>query len=439
LALEGTLQLFSLPDVFKMISAQKKTGILTIQGEQDIIAISFLTGEVVAADALNQTVEDGLGQVLISQGLVEPERFASLAAEHHAGNARLIDLLVQRGVLDRRQLLEALRHQTYQLLLQVLGWRVGEFKFYGGDEVSFEEGLAPISVEEVFVRASTDLGPASGVSGKLPGATDIFARSAHADAQIGTDGGVSLPDGMGPLTAEEEGLLAMLDGRRTVADLAETTGLGPYKVRYALYRLVEGSLARSLFETPGMARAGAEPAAVLTPLPVAPPLEAVRPVRAAGAAWDKPATKSLFAGVLGTIAAALLLGFYLRPHATPLLPFPWQEPQRKILVGAQRDALYLKIDRAARTYFLLEANYPESLKVLVGMGLLRSADLRDPEGRELAYAPAEVHYDVAPLDDRGARIEPEGLAEAISGDFLVDPEFIEAPEKTEQAPLVLLD
>lgn len=310
------------PTSSRSISAQKKTGILTIQGEQDIIAISFLTGEVVAADALNQTVEDGLGQVLIGQGLVEPERFASLAAEHHAGNARLIDLLVQRGVLDRRQLLEALRHQTYQLLLQVLGWRVGEFRIStAATRCRSRRASRRSPSRKVFVRASTDLGPASGVSGKLPGATDIFARSAHADAQIGTDGGVSLPDGMGPLT-KEEGLLAMLDGRRTVADLAETTGLGPYEVRYALYRLVEGNLARSLFETPGMARAGNEPAAVLTPLPVAPPVESVRPVRAAGAAWDMPATKSLFAGVLGTIAAALLLGFYLSPHVSPLLPPP---------------------------------------------------------------------------------------------------------------------
>lgn len=39
----------------------------------------------------------------------------------------------------------------------------------------------------------------------------------------------------------------------------------------------------------------------------------------------------------------------------------------------------------------------------------------------------------------GAGFEPEGLAEAISGDFLVDPEFIEAPREAEQAPLVLLD
>ena len=42
MAVEGTLDLFKLPEILQLISQQKKTGILTVQGQQDIVAISFL-------------------------------------------------------------------------------------------------------------------------------------------------------------------------------------------------------------------------------------------------------------------------------------------------------------------------------------------------------------------------------------------------------------
>jgi len=47
MAVEGTLDLFKLPEILQLISQQKKTGILTVQGQQDIVAISFLNGRIV--------------------------------------------------------------------------------------------------------------------------------------------------------------------------------------------------------------------------------------------------------------------------------------------------------------------------------------------------------------------------------------------------------
>ena len=64
-----------------------------------------------------------------------------------------LDLLVERRYLERSQLLQALRFQTWKLLEQLLRWNEGDFKFYSGDEVSFEEGFNPISVEELLIHA----------------------------------------------------------------------------------------------------------------------------------------------------------------------------------------------------------------------------------------------------------------------------------------------
>src|SRR4030095_251342 len=105
MAVEGTLDLFKLPEIRRLISQQRKTGILTVQGQQDIVAISFLNGRIVAADALNQTLEEGLSQLLVKEGIAGAPALARAAAEHQTAGARLIDLLVERQYVERAQLL----------------------------------------------------------------------------------------------------------------------------------------------------------------------------------------------------------------------------------------------------------------------------------------------------------------------------------------------
>ncbi len=154
MAVEGTLDLFKLPEILQLISQQKKTGILTVQGQQDIVAISFLTGRIVAADALNQPLEEGLSQILLKEGMIGAPDLGRASAEHQSSGGRLIDLLVERRYIERAQLLEALRLQTSRLLEQLMRWSQGDFKFYSGDEVSYEEGFEPISVEELLIHAA---------------------------------------------------------------------------------------------------------------------------------------------------------------------------------------------------------------------------------------------------------------------------------------------
>ena len=153
MAVEGTLDLFQLPEILQLISQQKKTGILTVQGQNDIVAISFLAGRIVAADALNQTMEEGLTRVLVAQGMLAQQDLSRALAEHPSAGGRLIDFLVERRYVTRQRLLAGLRLQTYSLIEQLLRWDQGDFKFYTGEEVSYEEDFVPITVEELLLNA----------------------------------------------------------------------------------------------------------------------------------------------------------------------------------------------------------------------------------------------------------------------------------------------
>jgi hypothetical protein len=169
MAVEGSIDLFGLPQILQTISQQGKTGILTIQGQQDIVAVSFLGGRIVAADSLAHTVEEGLSKVLVGEGLLGAAEFARANVESQVLGGRLLDLLVERHYLTRQQLLAALRLHTVRQLEALLRWQEGDFKFYGGDEVSYEEGFDPISVEDLLLRTLSDFaGPSPGKAAASP-------------------------------------------------------------------------------------------------------------------------------------------------------------------------------------------------------------------------------------------------------------------------------
>ncbi|HEV8579769.1 MAG TPA: DUF4388 domain-containing protein [Thermoanaerobaculia bacterium] len=397
MAVEGTLDLFKLPEILQLISQQRKTGILTVQGQQDIVAISFLNGRIVAADALNQTLEEGLSQVLLKEGVLRPQDLARAASEHQSAGGRLIDLLVERRFVERSQLLEALRLQTFRLLEQLLRWNQGDFKFYSGDEVSYEDGFAPIAVEELLIQAAQN-------------AQESMRPTAPAPA-------APRPVPALPATAPRAG---------SPPPVAIAEPAPPHSPAPASPRPVAVAKPAPLY-APAFRPLESEVSGPFRKMRVEP--------RLATPAFPAP---SWLGWILAALLAAIVVTALVTVPDSLMLPFPWQERERAGLARDQRAALYLKIDYAAKTWFLLKVSFPDRLQELIAAGLLSPEDREDSEGHRLLYAASEDSYTLDPLE-RGRPVPGAGATEAITGNFLLDPEFLNVPSESSVQPLVLLD
>ena len=73
MALEGTLEDFSLADIFQLIGIQRKTGILTLKSSNETVSVTFHHGMVIGADSTPRKLEDRLGKVLVKTGLISQE------------------------------------------------------------------------------------------------------------------------------------------------------------------------------------------------------------------------------------------------------------------------------------------------------------------------------------------------------------------------------
>jgi hypothetical protein len=135
---EGQLSHVSVNDVLFRLHGGSQTGILTLQNDEDIVAISVEKGMIVGADALNESLEEGLGVVLVAEGIVTEAQFEAAARRVGAHEGRIGDLLIEEGLVTREDFLAVLRRYTMTLIQQVKSWSDGEYKFYVGDEVSYE-------------------------------------------------------------------------------------------------------------------------------------------------------------------------------------------------------------------------------------------------------------------------------------------------------------
>lgn len=490
MSVEGSLDLFQLPEILQTVAHQQKTGILTIQGQNDIVAISFLGGKVVAADSLNQAGDQGLVDLLRREQLAGEEDLRQALALQEQSGARLQDVLLDNAFLSRPELLAVLRLQYQELLGGLLGWREGEFKFYTNDEVAFEEGLTPIVVQDLLMRylapdeideeslalealmpsdeppvtppvappmASPMASTASGrvdtdrALDRLPNPRPIKVRASGTDATSDDEGFVVLS----PL---EQQILGRVNGERNIAELALDCGLDAHWVQGAVDRLVDLGLVRPAAAhgagAHGAAAHGAAARGATAELPLfdeAPEVtdadlgdlfdidaELGVPERRRSRV-DRELLFSWGARLLAGVGALALLVALLRHPQAVLLPMPWQQEQRLGMIAQQRDAAYLKIDRAAKTYFLMQGRFPEQLDTLVRSHLLPGDLLTDPEGRPLIYGPGDVQYQLEPLGLDGEPQVELGASEAITGNFLLDLDFFSIPTDSLQQPLVLID
>lgn len=432
---EGSIEQHGLVDVLLALGHKARTGILTIQGRDEIIAFAFLNGGIVSADALNQAMEDGLGAALTELGLITESEFAALAAEYQSGGGQVVDLVVERGFVERSQLLDAVRSQTYRLCRQALAWSHGDFKFYRGEEVSYEEGVEPLSPEELLVRAGRDL-KVELVPGGVPASDAVFSKGKGAEPSV---------EAGGPIGEAALATFQLIDGKRSVADLAAETGISEYRTAYLLSLWKRsGTIEESRRSRPKRAPAPTPPEpeapAETAPAPSRPPRESWVKSWWAGRkekAGAEPESVPWPSRILGLLLIAMFVGAFWAAPERVLLPFPWQRGLQEDFDRGRAVAALSRLRQANSSHFLLHGRFAEELSELEVGKLLPSSDLEDLDGQPLIYSATEASYVVrSSVSDVPER--ETFLQETIRGNFLLDPE-VEQPSEARRQVLVLLD
>ncbi len=225
--LEGSLDAFSLPDIFQLLSFTKKTGGLHLAHDGADGVVFFAGGQVTGAAA--DSSRQPLARRLVGSGNVADE-VLSAAVEAASTGDRLgvVRALLEKGAVDSELLRRAATDQSVDAVFDLLRWRNGDFAFVV-DETNPDDVGVTLSVESVLADTEARRVTWETVSAVVPSPRAVLAMPVVLPAEP-------------QVSREEWSLLALVDGRRSVTDLVDLTGSGQYAVVSTLAALVQRGL-----------------------------------------------------------------------------------------------------------------------------------------------------------------------------------------------------
>jgi len=379
MGLEGTLSAFSAKDVFELLGAQRKTGVLTVESPEDSITVSFLGGQIVTADSSVRSLDDRVGSLLVRSGKLAPERLRAALAAQKETRETLPVLLARQRAVSPEDLGEALRLQVSRISLAAFRWAQGEFRFRQDGAIDHDPSLlAPISTESILKESAKRLEEWPKLEARVP-STDVVYRRASGLEKLRL---VQSLDQTGPgallVSRREAETWAWVDGNRGVREILERAFLSDLDVYRGLTDLLDRSLISQARINP---EKGAEPQR--------------RTARISARAIG------LWALLLALAASAVRqvpqnpLNLFFRPAG--------ERPEARELFKSVSLARLASLERAVRVYYDSSGHYPKSLEDLLASGVLTAEGATDPYGRPYRYIlrPEEGKFRIYGRDARG--------------------------------------
>ena len=212
-------------EVLNVIATAQWGGELTVVGPEATRTLSLDQGAL--KHARSDAPDDRLGQVLYRAGVLDQAALKSLL-KRVTETGRLGQLLVKEGTLDQAQLFEHLRSQAEHIFFASLLVASGHYVFAQPPPGSEAEGMTTIHVpiQGLLMEGVQRVDEMALFRGLIPDDSMIPSRV------------VDAPEAK-TRTAMHEKLLRVIDGRRSIDQIARGTGLGTFQTVKGLYHLLQ--------------------------------------------------------------------------------------------------------------------------------------------------------------------------------------------------------
>jgi len=395
MALEGTIKDFGLPDIFQLIGLQRKTGLLTLKNEKEVVTVTFENGMVVMADSSAKRLEDRLGNVLVKQGKLSRERLDEALSTQKATLQRMGHILTTGNYITVKDLKDALQVQVSQIVFKVFRWRDGEYHFEPATSVDYDrDNFTPMSADFILMEGIRMVDEWPIIEKKIP-SMDIVLRPVVDPSMIEvSSGGEDKADnplsGVSDsrrsaaasfskirLSAEEERVYRKVDGARTVQGIIDASGQGEFEVCRTLFDLLN----RNIIAPVGRGESRETMVGQLERPPSAAP-------------------GYIAIGVVVVLSTIAIVSRWDSPFAVASRPPLLATAYHDLLQRVSRNRLD-RLDAAIQAYDLWKGSPPKTLEDLVSAGLVDRSLLKDPWARPYHYAHTEDGYLLSGMDDQG--------------------------------------
>ena len=222
--LAGDLSEMHPSDLLNFLHQGRRTGVLLTRSDGNERGIVLIDGNL--AWACSTSPGERLGELLVRLGLVDNSRVEQVLRDQAASGEkkRIGQALVDLGILSADALRTGLRHQVVEIFLGLLVARAGSFVFLRGlDREKLPTQLA-LDTQGMLLDGLRRLDEMELYRSLVPGPEAKPRATGKAVSEA--------------LEADQQRVLALADGARSVADLAAAAVIGEFDATRAVYKLI---------------------------------------------------------------------------------------------------------------------------------------------------------------------------------------------------------
>ncbi|SET64531.1 DUF4388 domain-containing protein [Stigmatella erecta] len=251
--LAGDASGFPLSDLIAFLSQARWSGILRVRTPGGERSITLREGEVRGASSDDPA--DRLGEVLIRLGYVKRTQLEEVLREQPP--SKVGRALVEKGYLQAHDLFKCVTHQVSEIFHSLVLCREGSFFLIDHPLEDKSTHNIQLSTQSLLMDSIRKIDEMAHFRKRIPHGRLYVGKKRPSD---------------GKLEEDEDRVLALLNGQRTLLELGHTAKLSEFDVTKVVFRLLEGGFAL-LSEKPLVA----SPELELSPPTPAWPIPAVRP------------------------------------------------------------------------------------------------------------------------------------------------------------------
>ena len=231
MAIEGSLSDVSLADISQLLGMGGKTGCLSITHKGNFGYIYFEAGRVIYASLVNR--QDRIGDLLVANEVINRDQLSAAMAQHaQSGGKKLGQVLVDMGSVTQEKLEQYISVQIEEAVYFVFQWSEGTFQFQPGIMPEEDVFQVSISIDALLMEGARRVDEWSVVEKKITSMDLVFALERNPLEDEGLD-----------LTDDQKRIIPLIDGKRSVTDLADESGLVEFDTGKALYGLIQAGFA----------------------------------------------------------------------------------------------------------------------------------------------------------------------------------------------------
>lgn len=377
MALKGTIKDFGVADILQLISQQAKTGVLVLRNGGDEVKVYFRDGSLVGAGHSIRTAEMLLGNLMMRAGVIDDKQLDEALRHQQRTLQKLGDVLIELRMTDPPTVKEFARLQMTETVYALFEWKQGTYEFDGDHEADDQQDVEPIRAENVVMNGIRMADEWPSIREKIPSyawlaevmrplpaakiASDEFDLSSLSEWDAGGSGPKSR------VGEYERRVYNLIAPPRTVQNLIDLSRLGEFETCASLSTLMSEGYIRI----------------------IKPP----DPSQLAGRRrLDLAELGRRTASILGRVALSatmVVVAVLLLWRASPLLGAGPGEGAVRYAPARVDDRLaeaqMRVLRRAVEVYRYQTGRYPTKLDSLVEVGLVRQDDLHFPYQESYYY------------------------------------------------------